>query len=313
MKKILVTGAAGLIGLEVLNNLIKENKYEITALDLKSKEANKKLKKYQNQINIIYGDVEDSVLMDALIKDHDFVIHLAGIIPPLCNLSKSFGNQIDYKGTQNIIRSISILNPKCLLVYISATTIYEKQNQEVTIDSKIKISNEDYFSKTKESCENLVKENLKNYIIFRIPFILGDLKFNKNIYLYQKNEPLELITSSKVAEYIVLSINHYKDFNKKTKILSGGNNYRINSNELMIKIYNTYGISFSLFWNKLFNPYKYHGNIFKEDKKIKNFLKNQNDSIDSYFQNLKEISSKRKINRIMARPLRKKLERSLKK
>ena len=37
MKKVLVTGAAGSIGLQVIKYLLSEGKYEITALDLKSK------------------------------------------------------------------------------------------------------------------------------------------------------------------------------------------------------------------------------------------------------------------------------------
>ena len=72
MKKVLVTGAAGSIGLNVLKYLLSEGKYEITALDLKNKKSIKNLKKYQNRINVIYGDVNDEVLMHSLVKEHDY-------------------------------------------------------------------------------------------------------------------------------------------------------------------------------------------------------------------------------------------------
>jgi nucleoside-diphosphate-sugar epimerase len=37
MKKVLVTGAAGTIGINVIKYLLSEGKYEITAVDLKNR------------------------------------------------------------------------------------------------------------------------------------------------------------------------------------------------------------------------------------------------------------------------------------
>ena len=89
MKKVLVTGAAGTIGLQVVRFLLSEGKYEITALDLKSKYNYKRLKRFRKRINLVYGDVNDDGLIDALIKTHDVVIHLAGVLPPLAKDNKS--------------------------------------------------------------------------------------------------------------------------------------------------------------------------------------------------------------------------------
>ena len=57
MKKVLVTGAAGTIGLQVIKFLLSEGKYEIAALDLKNNKTVQVLKKYKKRINVIYGDV----------------------------------------------------------------------------------------------------------------------------------------------------------------------------------------------------------------------------------------------------------------
>ena len=56
MKRVLVTGAAGVIGIKTIKYLLSEGKYEITALELRNKSNYKKLKKYRRRINIIYGD-----------------------------------------------------------------------------------------------------------------------------------------------------------------------------------------------------------------------------------------------------------------
>lgn len=44
MKKVLVTGAAGIIGSVVVKYLLSEGKYEITLLDLKTKEVSNGLR-----------------------------------------------------------------------------------------------------------------------------------------------------------------------------------------------------------------------------------------------------------------------------
>ena len=306
MKKILVTGAAGSLGRWVIKYLLSEGKYEITALDLKNKQSYKKLKKYHKRINVIYGDVENQVLIDALVKGHDYVIHLAGIMPPLCNLSKSFGDNIDYKGTENIVRSISFYNPECFLIFPSTTTIYESKNIEVAFNSKIAINDDDYYGKIKEKCEQLIKEKLKNYVIFRIPFLLGELSSDKSIYLFKKNEEIEVLTNRDAAYALTKSIEYKKELNKKVKILSGGNGCRINTNELYNRILRIYGYSINILWN---NTHTYLGNIYKSDKALEEMLKYQNDSIDSYLMRLKRNTRNRTLAKIFAIPTLRKIER----
>ena len=306
MEKILVTGAAGSLGEQVIELLLKQKTYEITVLDLKNKESIKKLKKYMRKINVIYGNIEDQILMDALIKEHDFIIHLAGIMPPLSNLSKVFYEEIDYKGLENIIRSISFYNPKCTLIFPSTTTIYEKNKKEISINSSIKYNEEDYYSENKEKCEKLIKEKLKNYIIFRIPFLLEEIAKEQPIYLYKQNQEVELLTSSDAAYALVKSIQCKNALNKKTKILSGGKGCRINTNKLLIKLLDVYGYPFSLFWRK---TYFYDGHIFKEDKKLLELLNYQTDSIESYFVRIKRTKPIKRQHRFYAKVLKRKLEK----
>ena len=104
----------------------------------------KRLKQFRKRINILYGDVNDSVLIDALVKDQDIVIHLASSLPPLSNMKKGLADIIDYKGTENIIRAISYYNPKCHLFYASTTSMY-KEMDSPSVKSKIVLDEQDYF------------------------------------------------------------------------------------------------------------------------------------------------------------------------
>ena len=51
MKKVLVTGAAGSIGIQVIKYLLAEGKYEITALDLRNKNVIKKRRNRRIKFN----------------------------------------------------------------------------------------------------------------------------------------------------------------------------------------------------------------------------------------------------------------------
>jgi len=101
MKKVLVTGAAGAIGLHLIKYLLAEGKYEITALDLKNKKVYKRLKRYRRRINIVYGDILDRSLIESLVKEHDVIIHLSTCMPPLAEYKKDLVNIIEYNGTEN--------------------------------------------------------------------------------------------------------------------------------------------------------------------------------------------------------------------
>lgn len=308
MKKVLVTGAAGSLGQWVIKYLLSEGKYEITALDIKSRETMKDLKKYHKRINVIYGDMEEPVLIDALVKDHDVVIHLAGIMPPICNLSPSFGTEIDYIGTENIVRSISFYNPECFLIFPSTTTIYEASEKEVTPSSPIGYRKEDYYSEIKEKCEKLIKNKLKNYVIYRMPFLLGNPN-HTCINLYQKNVEIETLTERDAAYALVNTISYTKELNKKMKNITGGASCRINSSDFYTRMLKIYGCSKANLQNSLLSPFRYHGNIFKEDRSLNARLNYQNDTIDTYFLQLEKESTKRKINRFLAKSRMKRLER----
>ena len=106
MKKVLVTGAGGSIGLQVIRFLLSEGKFEITALELKNINVYRRLKPFRKRINIVYGDVNDEAIVDALIKDHDVVIHLAGVLPPIANINEELCKEIDFNGTKTIVDSI---------------------------------------------------------------------------------------------------------------------------------------------------------------------------------------------------------------
>lgn len=304
MKKVLVTGAGGTIGLQVIRYLLIEGKYEITALDLKNPRSYKRLKKYRKRINIVYGDVNDTIIIDALIKDHDVVIHLAGVLPPFADFREELCHVVDYEGTKNIINAINNYNPKCYLLYPSSTTVYGNKESSST-NTKIDIDLNDYYSKTKYETENLIIDNLKNYTIFRIPAVMCDPKRENPMYNIPLNSKIELISSYDVGYAFVASLDKQKELNKKIFNLSGGEKCQVVYRDYLIKILNTYGLSIRYILTFFLVDKNFYGAYYEDSDKLNDILHFRKETLLSYYNKLEEdyCGVRRLLPKLFAKPV----------
>lgn len=301
MKKVLVTGAAGVIGIQVIKYLLSEGKYEITALDLRTKQSQKKLKRYRRRINLVYGDICDSVLIDALVKNHDYVIHLAGVLPPLADIKKNIGKLVDYEGTKNIVNAISSYNPKCFLVYASSTTVYGNIDNAST-KTPFNSTKLDYFSNTKIEVEKLIGENLKNYTIIRLPLVLCNPKSKAFMYQVKRNNLVETITDNDAGYLFASSILETSKINKKIYNVSGGEEMTTKYGNILIRVLETYGFSWHYFLTLLFMDKNYYSPTLSDSEKLEELINFRSDSLPSFYMRLKRQTKKRFFARILAKP-----------
>ncbi len=301
MKKVLVTGAGGAIGINVIKYLLSEGKYEITALDLRNKNSQKKLRKYRRRINLIYGDMNDSVLMDALVKDHDYIIHLAGIMPPIADIKKNISEAIDYKGVENIIKAINMYNPDVYFLYASSTTIYGEV-KVANINTKTKLTSLDYYSNTKLKIEKLIKNKLKNYVIFRLPLILTNPKNDAFMYNVKLNTMVEAITDNDAAYMFVNALNNINKLNRKEWNATGGSETTDLYRNILANVLKIYGISIKFMLTMLFVDKNFYGHVYEDGDKLENILEFRSDSTSSFYMRLKRQVKGRKIAKILAKP-----------
>ncbi len=299
MKKILITGAGGQIGKQVISYLLSESKYDITILDLKNKNNIKYFKKYENRLNIVFGDINDFELIKFLIRNQDVVIHLAGIMPPLSEYKNNLNDIINIDGTTNIINAIDKYNPLCHLIYPSTTSLYDEKLSEVTIKSKVSANFSCNYTKSLYKMENKIKETLKNYTIFRIPLVLGDNVSNLMYYL-NPNSNIEVISLNDLAYAFTKSIDKLKILNKKIYNLSGGKSCQTTFLELKNHIYKIYGINLDMIKGKIINKKKVNSFFIKDSDILENILHFQNDSLSTIYLKIKNKylkKTKRKIAR----------------
>ena len=307
MKKVLITGAAGTIGRNVIKYLLSEGKYEITALDIKTPRNKRYLNKYRKRVNVIYGDITDSNLMEALVKEMNYVIHLASANMNMGNLNQNLTYEIDFKGTENIVRIIDFYNPDCHLLYASSASIYGHQDKEfVSTSTAPNLNQDDVYSLAKLEAEEIIKKKLKNYSIYRLPVVLCNPITDNFIFTYSKNSCIETVADTDAAYMFSRAIDKIDEVNKKTFNVGGGENCRLTGQELSNEMLKHYGLTRKYLNSRVFFDKNFYSYYFKDSDKLDEILSYRNDSIKSYFMRVRRRKAKYKIRKLFAKPFIKK-------
>lgn len=97
---VLVIGGAGRLG-TVACQLLLRNNYKVTIFDLDNKITRKNIKRcnLNKDIDIIWGDIVQTESIYNAIQKADAVVHMAAILPPLCNQNPELAKKVSIDGT----------------------------------------------------------------------------------------------------------------------------------------------------------------------------------------------------------------------
>lgn len=130
-KKILVTGGAGCIGIQVCNQLVKRGQ-KVVLFDL-YEQINTVKKFLDKRVEVFYGSILDSSSIREAIRGCNGVIHLAAYLGVRrTELNKIRCLEINIDGTRNVLNACS-LNKVKKVVFASSSEVYgEPLNNPVT-------------------------------------------------------------------------------------------------------------------------------------------------------------------------------------
>lgn len=175
MKRVLITGAAGFIGSNLLEYLFKKYKnYEITVLDALTYAGN--LKNFPAQIKnsprfkFIYGDITNTNNVDKIVSESDIVIHCAAET----HVTRSIHDNIkffetDVLGTQAVANAVYHHKEKVeRFIHISTCEVY---GQALTkkMDENHPLNPHSPYAAAKAGADRLA---YSYYITYNIPTII---------------------------------------------------------------------------------------------------------------------------------------------
>ena len=122
--KIAMTGASGNMGREALKQTLELENVEWVRVLLSLKKKNNKLakrlkKQYKNRIQIVRGSVADENVCLELVKDTDYVIHMAAVIPPASDRSFQESEACNYKGAVSIVNAVKAQPKQPKYIHVS--------------------------------------------------------------------------------------------------------------------------------------------------------------------------------------------------
>lgn len=121
--KFLVTGGAGFIGSNIVSVLVEKG-YEVKVLDNFSSGKRENLKGFENDIELIEGDIRSYHIVQESLKDVDIVLHQAAL-PSVPRSIKDpiTSNEVNINGTLNILEA-SVAAKVRRVIYASSSSVY---------------------------------------------------------------------------------------------------------------------------------------------------------------------------------------------
>ncbi|MBE7438359.1 MAG: NAD-dependent epimerase/dehydratase family protein [Spirochaetales bacterium] len=113
--KILITGGAGFLGINLIRHFFQKGEKDIISLDLATFDYPEK-----NQVTVVQGDIRDRELLWKAMEGVQLVVHTAAALP-LYTKEEIFTTDID--GTRNVIEAAHKAGCK-RFIHISSTAVY---------------------------------------------------------------------------------------------------------------------------------------------------------------------------------------------
>ncbi len=286
MQTILLTGASGSVGYQTLKELLKnKNEVKIKVFDIKTKNTRKKLNKFKNELEIIWGDISKSKDVEKAVKNTDIIIHTAALIPPKADEFSKLAKKINVTGTKNIVDAINKFNSDAFLIYTSSISVYGDRivNPEIKVTDKIKPSPKDFYAITKIKAENYIKINTKNFTIFRLSAVMHpQMKLNPLFFHMPLNTSLEIVTTKDVAFALVQATKKIDFLNETIFNLGGGGKCRISYKDFLTENYKRFGLGKLSFPKYAFAEKNFHCGYYADTEILNNILNFQRDNLSDY-------------------------------
>ena len=191
-KTLLVTGASGNMGSEVLKQTMDTGRVKGVVL-LRKKPANEKLakklkKKYGDDIEIIFGDLSKKEDCVKAVANADYVFHCAAVIPPVSDHHPELAMGTNYIGACNLCDAIKE-NPRAdKIKFIEIGTVAEYGNRTYQhplgrVGDPLIVSAFDFYAVTKLRAErHIIESGLRYWVSLRQSGILYDNFMMANLH-----------------------------------------------------------------------------------------------------------------------------------
>ena len=315
--KLLITGAFGNIGKAVIEEAYRRG-HQIIVFEIDNKKTRKEAKKNKKMLTeVIFGDIRNFENVKDAIQKSEAIIHLAAIIPPLSKKHRQLTMTVNYGGTVNIVNAIKETTQDIPLIFTSSASVMgptQHQNRLISRNDPLIVSGN--YEESKIRCEEYLKENADNYLIFRLAGVLPTFSASsfassftsmEELFDMHKDMRLEMIMAQDVATALVCGAEKLKlktTPKNQAYILGGGqkNGWQLRGQEFLTYIFRALSLPLpdQKYFTQNINTYHLDWYDTKEAQQQFNF---QNHTIDDFLKHMKKTFSLYKIPIMLLRKI----------
>jgi nucleoside-diphosphate-sugar epimerase len=285
-KTILLTGAAGAIGLETLRELARrKDQYTIRVLEVRNKRTEKILQPFSSEVEICWGDLTDRTSFEARVAGVAAVIHLAAIIPPLADYQPALAERVNVQGTQNLIEVLQQYAPHAFFLYTSSVSVYGDRvtSPWIHVTDPLCPSEGDYYAVTKIRAEQLVRASGSVWSIIRLTGIFNpQQKLDPLFFHMPLNTCIEMATTRDTGYALAQAVEHVPELQGRTFNLGGGAACRVVYRDLLNGCFARTGLGEMDFPPEAFAEQNFHCGYFADSDELERILHFQRDSFEDY-------------------------------
>ena len=239
-KKILITGASGFIGLNLVSKISKSKSFEVYALQKKQSKELRKIKK------IKFINLDITKIKKKLLFNFDYIINLAGNIN---HKNKSQTYNAHYNGVKNLIKYVHL---KKLKLFIQVGSSLEYGQKESPHRENFTCKPISHYGKAKLLATKFIQKKLEKYLVLRPYQVYGPYQ--------KKNRLIPIIIDGclKNKSFACSDGTQFRDFL-----------YIDDFSELILKILKSKKINYGIFNIGFGKPHKVKNIISLIQKKIK--------------------------------------------
>ncbi len=303
--RILITGATGAIGMEILLQLQKRKQLStVSVLVRDSKRNRKKLRQFGSELTVFWGDVTDPTSLIGACKAQDVVFHLAGIIPPDAEKFPDSCYAVNVEGTRHLIRTLETHAPNAHLIFSSSVVVYGDRLKQpnIRVNDRLETTQNDAYGFSKIAAEKIIQESSLHWTILRLSAIMGigNHKMSPIMFHVPLETPMEIATVNDTARAFVHVPDQLKLLRNQIFNLGGGAQCRIRYRDFLERAFSAFGLGPVNFPEHTFARQNFHCGYYVDGDALEEILHFRRDTIDSYFQQFRR--SVPTIQRIVTRP-----------
>lgn len=244
MKHVVVTGACGNIGANVVDLLLTRG-YSVCALDLDTSSTRRRASRWRGVTEMRFGSVCDEALLRGAVLGADHVIHLAAMVPPKTDVDQAAGYAVNVVATRNLLRACETTPSRPRITFTSTAAVWGR-NEVIDHPRRVDepIFPSDNYSRQKAECEEMLRRSHLDTVIFRIamtppvepgalsPFVFDMHPDMRVEFTHPKDQALGLVNSLVVDDIV-----------GRTLCLGGGARNRFRYREFMNMAFGAMGFA----------------------------------------------------------------------